>query len=153
MGVLSIMRVMVFVENADENIFLPLFFGSCCLLCHFAAHDDDNTTEEEEEEEEDSIAGRRLFCLSPMESFQEKGSHELLKKRKEDTTIATLLVEQWLSMLKKEMMMMMMKTRLLGEDCLSSMEGFKRKGVKSSSRKDRRTLPSLLLWWSNGSLC
>ncbi len=50
MGVLSITRVMAFVENADENIFLSLFFGSC-LLCHFAAHDDDNTTEEEEEEE------------------------------------------------------------------------------------------------------
>lgn len=54
MGVLSIMRVMVFVENADENIFLPLFFGSCCLLCHFAAHDDDSTTEEEQEEEEET---------------------------------------------------------------------------------------------------
>jgi hypothetical protein len=56
MGVLSITRVMVFVENADENIFLSLFYGSCCLLCRFAAHDDDNTTEEEEEEgwEEDT---------------------------------------------------------------------------------------------------
>jgi hypothetical protein len=52
MGVLSITRVMAFVENADENIFLSLFFGSCCLLCHFAAHDDDNTTEEEEEEDD-----------------------------------------------------------------------------------------------------
>ncbi len=51
MGVLSITRVMAFVENADENIFLSLFFGSC-LLCHFAAHDDDNTTEEEEEEDD-----------------------------------------------------------------------------------------------------
>lgn len=44
----------MFVENADENIFLSLFYGSCCLLCRFAAHDDDNTTEEEEEGEEDT---------------------------------------------------------------------------------------------------
>lgn len=67
MGVLSITRVIVFVENADENIFLSLFSGSCCLLCHFAAHDDDNTTEEEEEEEEDTtfvVAGVSIPTFS-----------------------------------------------------------------------------------------
>ncbi|CAK9275069.1 unnamed protein product [Sphagnum jensenii] len=81
-----------------------------------------------------------------MESFQEKGSQALLKKRKENITIATLVVEQCLSMLKKEMMMMM-KTPLLGEDCLSSMEGFQEKGSQKllEKRQENTTITALVV--------